>query len=95
MIRDARLPQFETDYIITWDVSDKDHPCIAVSVLHRNETGSGLMCEVLGNCFERTGTVSLLQLLEQHRALKRAEEERMKDAEALCKTFGKKEADDQ
>lgn len=91
MIRNSKLPQFEKDYIISWDVSDKDHPCIAVAVLQRSEDGRSLETEVLGNTFEKTGVISLRQLLEQHSALKRAEAESLKNAEKLRKTFGKKE----
>ena len=93
MIRDTRLPQFQTDYIISWDVSDKDCPCLSVAMLRRDEKGSRLEIEFLGNSYDKTGAVSLRQLLEQHFNLKRAEQERMKDAEALRKTFGQKEED--
>jgi hypothetical protein len=94
MIRDTRLPQFQTDYIISWDVSDKDHPRIVISELRRDKPGSWLEVELLGTSYDKTGAVSLHQLLEQHDALKRAEAERMKDAEALRKTFGQKEEED-
>lgn len=76
MIYDPTIPQFTSDYIISWDVSDKDHPCISVARLGRDEKGSRLELEVLGTSLERTGVVSLLQLLDHHRAIKRAEEER-------------------
>lgn len=95
MTIDTRLPQFKTDYIISWDVSDKDCPCIVITELRRDEPGSGLEVELLGTSYEKTGAVSLRQLLEQHSDLKRAEEERMKDTERLRRTFGEKEEADQ
>lgn len=95
MTIDTRLPQFKTDYIISWDVSDKDCPRIVITELRRDEPGSGLEVELLGTSYEKTGAVSLRQLLEQHSDLKREEERRAEARkELLQKTFGKKEEAD-
>lgn len=52
---------FQDDYIISWDVSDKDYPCISISRL-RGEAGK-LVCDVLGQSYATSGVVSVRQLL--------------------------------
>ena len=73
VIIDKTLPLFEIDYIIAWDISDKDIPCISVSLLRRSENGNSIEPEILGRSSERAGVVSLRQLLEQHQILKQVE----------------------
>ena len=55
--------KFETDYIITWDISDKDFPTITVGRL-REENGK-ILFDILGITHEKSGAVSLLQLLAE------------------------------
>ena len=59
------MTQFQNDIIISWDLSDHDFPVIAVTSLEKNEKGAGLIANVLGKSHSTSGTVSLLQLLEE------------------------------
>lgn len=69
-------PYFEADYLISWNVSDSDDPCITVSRLERDGESSRVVCRVLGTFYENTGVVSLQQLLafSDARALREKEE---------------------
>lgn len=84
------LLQFQTDYIISWDFSKDDAPCVAVGQLRRNEENK-LIMDLIGTNFEKAGCISLRQAIENYEEEKRREAERMKDAEALRKTFKKVE----
>ena len=64
---------FRDDYIISWDVSDKDYPCISVSRL-REENGK-LVCDVLGQSYAASGVVSIRQLLAEFNPPKMGGEE--------------------
>lgn len=78
---DNRLPLYKTDYLICWDFSDKDLPCVAVSKVKRE--GATIVAEVIGRSHEKTGCVSVLQILEDYETRQREEEERaqrLKDA---------------
>ena len=82
MIHNSTLPQYNNDIVFSWDFSDKDSPCVCVTEVHRNEKGSMLEATVFGHSFEKAGTISLLQLLEQHRALKQEEEKQEEEKQA-------------
>ena len=80
------LPQYKTDYVISWDCSDTDHPCVAVLRVWKGK--EGLECEQLGVSLEKYGAVSLLQVCEEHEARKRWEEEKAQNArEVFEKSF--------
>ncbi len=83
------LRQFQTDYIISWDFSKEDAPCVMVGQLRRDEENTHLVMDLIGHNFGKTGCISLRQILSDYDEMKRHEAERMKDAEALRKTFGK------
>lgn len=86
------LPQYKTDYIISWDFSGTDHPCVSVSRVGRRE--DRVECEVLGTSFAKSGVISLLQVNEEHEYLKRKDTERTQNArEILEKTFHIKSED--
>lgn len=57
------MPQFENDVIISWDVSNEDLPSVSVLMLRRDGGSTNLVADVLGISHERTGVVSLRQLL--------------------------------
>jgi len=59
---------FETDYIIAWDISDNDAPTITISKLYSN--GKNLHCEYLGQTHQKSGVISLRQLLDQTEIIK-------------------------
>ena len=74
--------KFGTDYIITWDISEKDCPTISVSRLEA-ET-KNLKIEVLGVSHEQSGVISLRQLLEEKSAEEKA---KYKEAFELLSTL--------
>lgn len=81
------LPLYKDDYIVSWDISDKDHPCITLLKLGREKDGT-LGYEYIGSTFARSGSFSLRQALEEHDREKRRQEERNNSAqEFLRKTF--------
>ena len=55
--------QFGTDYIISWDISDKDFPTIRVEKLSADK--NYLKIDMLGISHEQSGVVALRQLLEE------------------------------
>lgn len=63
--------QFQTDYIISWDFSDKDCPVVNISRLRAGEKSMHLECDVLSVEHEKCGVVSLRQLIEAFEAEKR------------------------
>lgn len=73
-----RLPQYKPDYIISWDFSDTDCPCVSVSRIQKEERGA--VCDVLGVSFEKNGVISLRQVCEEFEAHKRMEAERTQSA---------------
>ena len=63
--------KFETDYIISWDISDKDFPAICITKLLADKDNK-LTCDVVGISHEKSGVVSLRQLLEEKSAEEKA-----------------------
>lgn len=84
---DSTMPLFSPDYIISWDFSASDFPCVSVSKLKRDKKGGHIEAEVLGVSHKKCGCISLRQVIEDYEAKKRADEKRMKDAENLRKSF--------
>ena len=74
---DNGLLQFQTDYLISWDFSQSDAPC--VSLVRLDKDGTRVIGESLGISFEKSGCVSLRQMVEEYEYRKRAEAERKKD----------------
>lgn len=73
------LPQYQTDYIISWDSSSNaDHTCVSLSRVYKGK--KGLECEVLGFSFEESGAISLRQACEEFEARQRREDEEVKNA---------------
>lgn len=71
MNKKNNLPQFQTDYVISWDFSNGDGPCIVISKLDKE--GAGIRVDVVGQSFNPIGCVSIKQALEQFEANKRKE----------------------
>ena len=56
---------YQTDYVISWDFTDADKPVVSFSKVYAEKETAHLMCDVLGCSYERTGVVSLRQLLSE------------------------------
>lgn len=82
------LPQFQDDYIISWDFSNKDFPCVTVSVIHKEKgNGARVNCTLLGASHSETGVISLQQALNVYWEREREKEKRaaqMKEQIAKC-----------
>jgi hypothetical protein len=66
--------KFAEDYLISWDFSDKDLPCVEVMLLHSDQKGTKVIGEHLGTSYEKSGVISLNQLLSKHFSEKTFEE---------------------
>jgi hypothetical protein len=63
------MRNFETDYLISWDFNDKDCPCVNIAVMHIDEKdGTRIVADVLGSSYNKSGVVSLRQLLADYEA---------------------------
>lgn len=80
------LPQFQPDYLISWDFSDKDLPCIAVSRMRKE--GATVVADLIGRSHESAGCVSLRQILEDYEARQREEEKRAQMLKDRIKEMG-------
>lgn len=87
-------PQFQPDYLISWDFSDKDFPCVTVVCLEKEKDTPRVVARFLGSFRLKTGVVSLRQLLEYRDAEDRAEKERNLDLERLKDFIGHKPQDE-
>lgn len=67
-----QLPQYRTDYIVSWDISDSDFPVITVSQIRRE--GASVVGEVIGFTHEKSGSISIRQVIEEYEENKRREE---------------------
>ncbi len=89
-----KLPLFQTDYLISWDFSDKDLPCVVVSRLRKD--GAAIVADVIGRTHESAGCVSLRQILEDYETRQREEEKRAEARKELLKKFaGNLKTDDE
>ena len=70
-----KLPQFQPDYLISWDFSDKDLPCVVVSRL-RLDDGATVVSDLIGRSHVSAGCISLRQVLEEYEDRQREEEKR-------------------
>lgn len=58
------MRNFETDYLISWDFNGKDCPCVKIAVMHIDEKdGTRIVADVLGGSYNKSGVVSLRQLV--------------------------------
>ena len=72
--------KFADDYLISWDFSDKDLPCVNVMLLHSDQKGINVLGEHIGSSHEKSGVISLNQLLAKHFSEKTFEElEKMRE----------------
>ena len=63
------MRNFETDYLISWDFDGKDCPCVNIAVMHIDEKdGTRIVADVLGSSYNKSGVVSLRQLLADYEA---------------------------
>ena len=82
------LPQYRTDYLISWDFSDHDHPYISIMRVEKDATTQQVVGKFIGNSCEKTGVVSLLQAIEHRDYIDRKEEQRREEMpELLRKAF--------
>ena len=86
MRKSEELPQFRPDYIISWDSSEKDHTCVSIMQLKRD--GAHIVGELVGFSHEKSGCISLLQVMEKYEDLKRREAKRAEDRKELIKKMG-------
>ena len=64
--------EFQTDFIVSWDISDKDFPCVQISRLRSDGKATRLVLDVIGNSNAKCGVVSVRQLLAEFDATKSA-----------------------
>jgi len=88
-------PQFQPDYLISWDFSDKDFPYVSVVCLEKEKDTPRVVARYLGNFHSKTGVASLRQLLEYRDAEDRAEKERKLDLERLKDFISHKPKDEE
>lgn len=72
MTNDLRL--FQTDYIISWDFSNADDPCVQVAQLSRQKESQRLSLDLIGRSYAKAGCVSLRQAISDYDENKRNEE---------------------
>lgn len=77
------LPQFQPDYLIVWDFSDKDAPCVNLVKLERD--GAKVVAQVLGRSYQSSGVISLRQAIEAYEEEKRREKKRAEEWKELLK----------
>ena len=69
------LTNFERDFIISWDFSDHDLPCVSIVALTRDpKCDTRIVAEHIGSAYTKTGVVSLRQLIDIFKDRKRYEE---------------------
>lgn len=90
-INNQKAPLFQPDYLISWDFSDHDHPCVSVVCVERDKDKPKVVARFLGRSFEQSGIISLRQLLEYRDAEDRWEEKKRADIERLRQTFTKED----
>lgn len=66
------MPQYQTDYIISWDSRSGDATCVIITKISRD--GTNVVGEIIGSSYEDSGCVSLSQTIEWYEERKRLEE---------------------
>lgn len=90
-MNDDKLLQFQPDYLVSWDFSDKDLPVVVVCRMRKD--GTHVVADYIGRSVSRSGCFSLRQVLEDYEARQREEEKRRK--ELLNKMADKLKTDDE
>lgn len=71
------MRNFETDYLISWDFNDKDCPCVNIAVMHIDEKdGTRIVTDVLGGSYNKSGVVSLRQLIADFEAKRHGQKDK-------------------
>ena len=71
------MRNFETDYLISWDFNDKDCPCVNIAVMHIDEKdGTRIVADVLGSSYNKSGVVSLRQLIADFEAKRHGQKDK-------------------
>ena len=70
----GNLLQFQPDYLISWDFSDKDLPVVVVCRMRQD--GTNVTADYIGRSHESAGCFSLRQVLEDYETRQREEEKR-------------------
>lgn len=87
-----QLPQFQTDFLISWDYGEKDYPCLAVTRLRKD--GCSIAADVIGCTHASSGCISIRQVLEEFENREREEADRAKHAKDLREALFKKEGEE-
>ena len=80
-----KLTLFQTDYLISWDFSDKDLPVVVLCRMRQD--GANVTADYIGRSHESAGCFSLRQVLEDYEARQREEEKRADAQKELLKKF--------
>ena len=70
------LPQFQTDYTISWDTGSGDCTCVTITKISRD--GTMVVGEIIGTSHKDSGCISLRQAVEAYEERKRLEEREKK-----------------
>ena len=79
------LLQFQPDYLISWDFSDKDLPVVTVCRMRKD--GTHVVADYMGQSISSSGCFSLRQVLEDYESRQREEEKRADARKELLKKF--------
>lgn len=71
------MRNFETDYLISWDFNDNDCPYVNIEVMHIDEKdGTRIVADVLGSSYNKSGVVSLRQLIADFEAKRHGQKDK-------------------
>ena len=91
LLKKDELPLFQDDYIISWDFSKEDFPCVCVSVIaieKEQDTPARLSSTLLGYSHKNAGAISLRQVFEAWKEREREEKARKERLSEALKTCG-------
>jgi len=89
LLKKDELPLFQDDYIISWDFSKEDFPCVCVSVIAKEQDNPArLSSTLLGYSHKNAGTISLRQVFEAWKEREREEKARKERLSEALKTCG-------
>ena len=88
-----KMPLFQDDYLISWDFSDHDFPCITIMKLERDK--AHVLSHLIGISHDKSGIVSLQQLLANNYYNKQQTKNREIDIKCLKEFINKKESTDE
>lgn len=81
------MPQFQPDYLISWDFSDPNFPCVGIVMLEKDKANTHIVGKIIGDSHEKTGVISLRQAIEYRDFIDREEEKRKKEMPEHLKKF--------